>query len=352
MVRSGKIPHAMLFLGPAGCGKLALALAVAQYLLCQNRNKDDACGICPACLKAQKNIHPDIHFSFPTIGSKATSNDFLNKWREALQSPYFELNDWLQLMGAANQQGNITKDECLQIIKKISLKTFEGSHKVLIMWKPELLGKEGNRLLKLIAEPPANTVFILVAENQEDLLNTILSRCQLIKINALPPTEIERALIDRWQVEPALARSVASISEGNLGQAVKLSETNENDLSEMFLEWMRLCYKGNGVLLVKWVEKIAGIGRENQKQFIHYALHFMGELLRMKLIGNQGIKLAEKERETAKGMSQVIGLNQLENITQLLNDCYYHVERNANPKILFLDLSISVHNHFKSELVV
>ncbi len=349
MVSNGKIPHALLFLGPPGCGKLTLALALSQYVLCQNRTAEDACGQCPNCLKAQKYIHPDIHFSFPTIGSKATSNDFLDKWREALKTPYFELNDWLQLIGAENKQGNITKDECLQIIKKISLKVFEGSHKILIMWKPELLGKEGNRLLKLIEEPPSNTIFILVAENQEALLNTILSRCQLIKINALSEQEIKEALIKNWQVAPGRAEAVSTISEGNLGQAIKLADSNENDLSKMFLNWMRLCYMGNGVQLVKWVENIAKIGRENQKQFIHYALHFMGELLRVKLIGTRAVKLGEQERETAQKMSGVVGLNQIEHITELLNDCYYHIERNANSKILFLDLSISVHHHLKKK---
>ncbi|HHS96139.1 MAG TPA: hypothetical protein ENJ45_06070, partial [Phaeodactylibacter sp.] len=199
MAQNAQIPHAQIFFGPEGCGKLALALAFAQYVLCKNKSEADACGQCSACIKAEKLIHPDIHFSFPTVGTKMTSNHYLPQWRDALsQNPYLHANQWLQFIGAENKQGNINVDECNNIIKKLSLKTFEADYKIMIIWLPEYLGKEGNRLLKLIEEPPEKTLFILVAENQERILPTILSRCQLLKVYALSDDEIKSALQQKY----------------------------------------------------------------------------------------------------------------------------------------------------------
>ncbi|RMG84042.1 MAG: hypothetical protein D6714_08740, partial [Bacteroidetes bacterium] len=195
MAMSDRVAHALLFAGPGGSGSLSLALAFAQYLLCARPTPTDACGQCPHCLKAAKLIHPDIHFSFPTIGTNVKSDHFLPQWRQAMATnPYLSLNDWLQKIGAENKQGNINKEECLNIIRKMSLKTFESPRKVLIIWRPEFLGKEGNRLLKLIEEPPENTHFILVAEQPDQILNTILSRCQLFKIPALTDSDIVAGL--------------------------------------------------------------------------------------------------------------------------------------------------------------
>lgn len=198
MASGGRLPHALLFLGPQGSGKLSLAMALAQYLLCENPGADDACGQCNQCNKAGKLIHPDLHFSYPTIGTKAISDHFLVNWRQAMaDNPYLDVNQWLQGIGAENKQGNITKEECVNIIKKLSLKTFENNYKVLIMWLPEFLGKEGNRLLKVIEEPPESTIFILVAEDQELILNTILSRCQIVNIKALSDEEVTEGLVQQ-----------------------------------------------------------------------------------------------------------------------------------------------------------
>ena len=195
MVSSERIPHALLFLGPEGCGKLTLALALARYLLCERPSAGDCCNECSACLKTGKWIHPDLHFSIPTVGPKATSEAFLTHWRQALaENPYQNVNQWLQRIGAENKQGNITKEECVNIVRKLSLKTVEGRYKILIMWLPEYLGKEGNRLLKLIEEPPADTFFFLVAERQELILNTILSRCQLVHVQPLPDELVAEAV--------------------------------------------------------------------------------------------------------------------------------------------------------------
>ena len=352
MADTDRIPHAQLFLGPPGSGKLALAIAFAQYVLCENRREDAACGQCPACSKNQKLIHPDVHFSFPFIGSKNTSNTFMEDWRKAIiHNPYQDVHQWLQLIGAENKQGNINKEECLNIIRKLSLKSFESKYKVLIMWLPEYLAKEGNRLLKLIEEPPDNTLFILVAENQELILNTILSRCQIVKVNPLSDEEVIEGLVQNAGIDSVTARSIAHIANGNYNEALKLVDHKENDNAKLFLEWMRKCYQGNGVELVKWVENFAGIGRENQKHFVRYALHFMREYMMVKLTGRQNVRLQETELKTAVKLTKVIEFEQIRKISELLDDCFYYIERNANPKILFLDASINMNKILKTKVM-
>ena len=237
MGRSDRMPHAQIFLGPTGCGKLALALAFAQYVLCIDKQENDSCGKCTNCIKSAKLIHPDIHYSYPTVGTKVVSTNLLTEWRSAiLEDAYMDVNQWLHHIGAENKQGNINKDECVSIIKKLSLKIFEGSHKILIMWLPEYLGKEGNRLLKLIEEPPENTLFILVAEEQEKILNTILSRCQIVKINRLQDEQIVQYLANEKGVDEAKASSVAHLADGDLGSAKKLLDNTENNNALLFLE--------------------------------------------------------------------------------------------------------------------
>ncbi len=350
---SGRIPHAQLFLGPAGSGKLALAIAFAQYVMCENKTDGDACGQCNSCTKAGKFIHPDIHFSFPFIGAKNTSNNFLEDWRKAIgENPYLDINQWLQFIGAENKQGNINKEECINILRKLSLKSFESTYKILVMWLPEYLGKEGNRLLKLIEEPPENTLFILVAENQELILNTILSRCQIVKINQLSDEEVIEGMILKFEIEAEKAKSIAHLANGNFNEALKIIENQENDNSKLFLEWMRKCYKGNGVELVAWVEKFAAIGRENQKQFLRYALHFMREYLVVKMTGNENVRLQADELKTAINLTKVIGFEQIQKITKLLDDCFYYIERNANPKVLLLDASINMNKILKTKVLV
>ncbi len=349
MVQQQRIPHAQLLLGAPGCGKLSLALAFAQYVLCENPSEDDSCGTCSACRKAEKLIHPDIHFSYPVVGSKMTSVHFLENWRTAFaQNPYMNVNQWLQQIGAENKQGNINKDECVSIIKKLSLKTFEGSHKVLILWLPEFLQKEGNRLLKLIEEPPENTLFLLVAENQELILNTILSRCQIVKINPLKDEEVLKALEEKAAIPQSELEAVVHLANGNMNEAQQLLMQNENNNAKLFLDWLRKCYKGNGMEMLTWVEQFASVGRENQKHFLRYALHFLREYMNLKLTGSNRIRLRAEELQTAQKMTKVIEFEHIEQIAKLFDDCSYYIERNANPKILFLDASITLHKILKT----
>ena len=353
MIASDRMSHALLFLGTEGSGKLALALAFAQYVLCTDKQENDSCGKCSNCIKSAKLVHPDIHYSYPSVGSKSVSTNWLVEWRKAIEAnPYLNSNQWLQFLGAENKQGNITKDECVEIIKKLSLKIFEGSHKILIMWLPEYLGKEGNRLLKMIEEPPPNTLFILVAENQEMILNTILSRCQIVKINQLPDEAIIEALIKKQNLTQEKAAAVAHLAEGNFNEALSLLENTENDNAILFLEWMRLCYVGNGLKLMNWTDRFSKIGRENQKHFLKYGLHFMREYMLLKLTGAGNVRLLPNELKTAQNLTKIIEWDQVEAISKLFNDCAYYVERNANPRILFLDASLQLHQILKTKVAV
>lgn len=336
-----RLPHALILLGPAGSGSLALALALSQYILCENKTPEDACGQCPACLKTGKLIHPDVHFSFPSIGTGATSETFLKQWRSALEhNPWLDVNDWLQSIGAENKQGNITKEECVNIIRKFSLKTFEAKHKILIQWLPEYLGKEGNRLLKLIEEPPENSIFILVAEDTELILNTILSRCQLIKIPALDDTDVVAGLLQKSELKQEEAASIAYLANGNFNEALRMAAHKDNDHSALFLDWMRRCYKGDGPEMLDWVERFAKLGREGQKYFLQYALHFLREFIVLKITGKSAVRLQHSELETAQRLAAVLSFEQVEEIVHLLTENAYFIERNANPKILFLDACI------------
>lgn len=348
MIQSDRLPHALLLLSAPGSGGLVLSLALAQILLCENQDGHNACGNCSHCKKVARWIHPDLHFSFPTVGTNAISDHFLPQWREVLaENPYLEINDWLQHIGAENKQGNINKEECRNIIRKLSLKSFESPRKIMIIWLPEYLGNEGNRLLKLIEEPPEETTFILVAENQELILNTILSRCQLVKINPLQDEEVAQGLEQRKGMPKEKAEAIAQLAAGNFNDALKATEQAESDQAVRFLDWMRRCYKGQARELVEWVDGFSGQGRENQKHFLRYALHFWREFLVLKTMGPEQVRLREREKLTAQGMAKVIEIPQLEAIVGLLDECTFHIERNAHPKLLFLDTSIQINHIIK-----
>jgi len=288
-------------------------------------------------------VHPDLHFSFPTVGANVISDHHIADWRAALaENPYLDVNQWLQRIGAENKQGNINKEECVSIIKKLSLKAFEGRYKILVMWLPEYLGKEGNRLLKLIEEPPDDTLIILVAENQELILNTILSRCQLVKVNRLNDEEVEEGLVRLKKLAQDKARSIAHLAAGDFNEALNIAAQPLKDNSNLFLDWLRKCYQGNGVEMAAWTETFADLGRENQKQFLQYALHFMREYMLLKTTGNDQVRLLPEELKTAQNLSKIIGFGQIERITKLFNDCSFYIERNANQKLLFLDASIQL----------
>lgn len=348
MAAADRLPHANLLLAPPGAGGLPAALAVATLLLCEDRRGpggDTACGHCRACRKTAGYVHPDLHFAFPTVGSRTNSDPFLPQWRTALgEAPYLEANDWLQRIGAENKQGNITRDACANIVRKLNLKIFEGRYKIMLIWLPEYLGNEGNRLLKMIEEPPANTIFLLVTERLELILNTILSRCQLTKL--APPTAAELAAgLEATGTPPATAAAAARLADGNYNLARALAGNEAVDHGPRFLSWMRACFQGSAGKLTEWTTDFAKIGRENQKHFLRYALHFWREFLLLSVTGNAGgrVRLPAAELESARKMLPLVDAEQLAEITTILSECTEYVERNANPKILFLDAGIRIH---------
>ena len=390
LLQHNRLSHALLFLGKEGSGALPLALAFAQYVVCEKANPKkavtspgpslfgedpsfakaaedeltsdnrqlttDSCGTCPACLKAQQLVHPDIHYSYPTVtkkpGEKPIATDFITEWREFIKlNPYGNLFDWIEMIKEKeNSQGKITARECDEIIKKLSLKSFESEYKVLVMWMPEELDKEGNKLLKIIEEPPANTLFILVAENEELVLPTILSRCQLVKIPALDNSDIEEALISRNKTEPAIARQVAGVSEGNYREALQLVQHAEEDWQSLLRDWLNAILKGGPVAQTKWVEEISRMGREKQKQFLRYFNHLLELAIHYRIRG-EALKIAEKENDFAARLNKFSTIEQQEAIIEELDKASYYIERNAHGKMLFHALTIKLYHIIQDKVV-
>lgn len=387
LVQQNRLSHALLFLGKEGNGSLALAFALAQYITCRplpvettdlfagpslfgdepektpgltqtDLKKTDSCGICSSCTKANKLIHPDIHFSYPVItkksGDKPKSTDFIHEWREFItQFPYGNAFDWLQFIGAENKQGNITAEECHDIIRKLNLKSFESEYKILIIWMPEYLGKEGNKLLKLIEEPAPNTLFILVAESESQILPTILSRCQLVKIPALEKTTIEKNLIEEKKCERELANQVAGLSYGNYREALHLMLHADEDWQHLLKEWISSFYRPNLIAQVKWVDEIGHLGREKQKQFLRYFNHMLEQAIRVRVFTEanmeNNITMTDNDKDFAMRLNKISGYEQQKAIIEELDRASYYIERNANAKILFQALTIKlghiIHNN-------
>jgi DNA polymerase-3 subunit delta' len=345
-VAENRISHAQLFLSCDGSGALLLAIAYAQYINCLDKQTDDSCGVCSSCRKYERYIHPDLHFSYPFFASKdvKTAVDVLEEWRSMLLADaYFDMDIWRSKLSAENKQANINIAECHDIIKKLSYKAFEAETKVLIMWLPEYLDKEGNSLLKIIEEPPQNTLFILVANNQEQILSTLLSRTQIVKIPKLSHATVETYLMEGHGVSENQATEYSFLADGNLIEAKSLVANTHNENADKFAEWLRMGY-GNRVLdLTAFVEQIAGWGRENQKNFLKYGISFLRECSLLLSGADELVKLPARALETAKKLStHVLDLNMADAIIAELEKAHYHIERNANPKILFLDVSLQL----------
>ena len=388
MLQQNRLSHALLFLGKEGSGALPMALAFAQFIVCENNGINirkkvepaasslfgkpaieppqtnneqpvtDSCGICPACIKAAKLIHPDIHFSYPTVpqktGDKPISTDFITQWRDFICKHLYGNNyDWLQHIGAENKQGNITSYECNDIIRKLSLKSFESPYKILIMWMPELLGKEGNKLLKLIEEPPPDTLFILVAENEALILQTILSRTQLIKVPWLTKQDIEDALNERETISTTKAQQIAGGCEGNYHEALQQLQHSDDDWEVLLRSWLNTILKGGPTTQVKWIEDIAKIGREKQKQFLSYFTQLLQQSIRLSVSQH-----AQSENEGMANIDFALRLNKLCNLSQQeaiaeeLDKAAYYIERNANAKMLFHALTIRLYHIISNNSVI
>jgi len=388
LVQHNRLSHALLFLGKEGNGSLQLAIALAQYLTCEKANpkkqipgshislfgeislssnesvgappqqpatSNDSCGICSSCIKASQLIHPDIHFSYPVVtkksGSPPISTDYISEWREFIKNyPYGNVYDWLQFIGAENKQGNITAQECNDIIRQLNLKSFESEYKILVLWMPEYLGNEGNKLLKLVEEPPPNTLFVLVAENESLILPTIVSRCQLIKIPALETIDVQEALVNRHKTSAEIARQAAGVSEGNYREALQLIQHADEDWQSLLREWLNAILKTGPVAQTKWVDEISRLGREKQKQFLRYFNHLLEQAIRFKLMGDN-IYLPETERDFANRLNRIAGIAQQKAMIEELDKATYYIERNANAKIQFHALTIKLYHIIQDKIV-
>src|SRR3984885_13166305 len=330
-VNENRVSHAQLFLGPGGSGSLPLAVAYAQYLCCEDKQPDDSCGVCASCLKYQKLVHPDLHFSYPFFAKDKndTALTFIEQWREAfLANPYISLDIWRGYLDAENKQANINIAECHQIIKKLSFKPFESTYKVLILWLPEYLDREGNALLKIIEEPQPNTLFVLVAQNQDQILNTILSRTQLIKIPALGFEEIRDYLVEKHSQTDEAASQIAYLCNGNLAEALSMLEEETNSFHGQFVQWLRLCFANKGTEIVAFVDQLSKMGRENQKNFLRYGINFIRECCLLLSGAASLVHLPAQEFETAQKMTKVMDINLAQGIINELEKAHYHIERN------------------------
>lgn len=353
-VKEGRISHAQLFLGAEGSGNLPMAIAYAQYIACENKGDNDSCGTCSACVKFEKLAHPDLHFVFPvatnkTITKEPVSANYINEWRELNleNNSYIFLAQLQDKLDTENKQLLISKNESAEILKALSLKTYEAEYKVMIIWYPEKFNiASANKLLKIIEEPPAKTLFILVAHDAEQIINTILSRTQLVKVGRIEEQELQNELVDKFKVEPTTAHNIAQISDGNYIKAKQLIEhaDTEESYHQLFVTWMRSAFKGDVAGLITWTEQIAlaSFGREKQKQFLKYGLHLFRESLMTNYGDNSLNRVAQNEAKFLQNFAPYIhGANCLP-IIELFNDAVYHIERNANPKILFLDVSLKL----------
>lgn len=344
MVKDSRVPHALMFSGPEGSGNLPSAFAFIQYIFCTNKQLTDSCGQCPSCIKTAKLIHPDLHLVFPITKSKhiKTSNDLVKEFRETfLETPYLSLNDWFNSLNAENKQPIIPTDEANDILKKLSYTSYEGGYKVMLIWQPEKMNTESaNKLLKILEEPPEKTLFILVCNHPEQLLATIISRVQQIIFYKLTSDDISNGLVHNYQCLPDVAKQVALLSDGSYREAQLLIQHNDSGTNflQNFRSFMLIALKFDAPKAVTWVDDNAKNGREKQKQFLQYALEIFRDCLMLNYGSADLIRLSGEEKEFITKFSRFIHQRNYEKLMEEFNSSFFYIERNANPKILFMDL--------------
>ena len=354
---NGRIPHAQLFVGPEGSGTLPMAIAYAQYVLCNNANGENDNGNVACNLKFENYSHPDLHFAFPVttndkVKSHPVSNHFMQEWRQLLkEQPYGNLFDWYQFLGVDNKQGQIGVDESIDIVKSLALKSYEGGYKVMIIWMAEKMNASAaNKLLKLIEEPPNKTLFLLIAEDEEQIINTIRSRCQILHFPPLAESAIQNAILKQYNIETAAATKIAHLANGNYNKACDLvyHDSEDTQFETWFVFWIRSAFKAKGNKaaihdLISWSEEIAKTGRETQKQFLHYCLDFFRQALLMNYKADSLVFMETKsESFKLENFAPFVHDANILEISDELQDAIYHIERNGNSKIILTDLSIKL----------
>lgn len=351
LVREDRTPHAMMLFGPEGTGKLALALAMTQYLACNDRQEDDACGVCPSCIKFGKLVHPDLHFVVPVLktGSMTAppvSDDYAVEWREALLTDlYLTESQWYESLGAENKQGIINVKESENIIRKLAFKPYESDYRMVVIWLPEKMNQPAaNKLLKLIEEPPEKTLILMVSEHTNKILPTILSRTQLFHVPPISGADLREGLMklgqaDQQQIEDAVLRA-----NGNMSTALQTLRQDdvERQHFELFTELMRLSYARDIVQINGWVERVAGMGRERQKQVIDYSLRLLRENFILHMENDSLNYMSAKESEFSRKFSPFIHEGNVHALAETFTLAGNHIEANGNARIILMDLSIRV----------
>lgn len=346
----GRIPHAQLFCGPEGAGKLPLALAYAKYLCCTNSGPEGACGTCPSCVKWNKLVHPDVHFMFPIVksakGKKEVCDDYLADWRHLLMNnPYFALPHWLSAMGAENGQALIYARESDEITRKLSLKSVEGGYKITIIWLPEKMHEAcANKLLKLLEEPPEKTLFLLVSEMPEQLLSTILSRTQRFSVPRIAEADIALALRDKYAVQSADADAIAHMANGSFVKALETISLNEENqlFFDLFVSLMRLAWQRKIRELKQWSEQVAGLGRERQKNFLDYCQRMIRENFIYNLHQPEMNYLTRPEENFAIRFAPFVNERNVVGIMEELSEAQLHIVQNVNPRMVFFDFALKM----------
>lgn len=354
-VQRNHVAHAQLFSGVEGSALLPMALAFASYLNCESPTDEDSCGECSSCSKSLKYIHPDIHFVFPVsstekiTGKDVVSKSYLPAWRNFLvENPYGNTVDWAIAFGGENKQLNISRQESREMIDALSLKAFEGKFKVMIVWVPEKMHPAAaNGILKILEEPAANTVFILASPHKEQLLKTIRSRTQLVRIPPFNNSELSHILENEYSIENKKANQLAHLADGSLRAALKIHEEADFNLHAMFIDWMRNCFAHNFVALSSDADRFAGLSKSAQKTLLLYGL----EILRESLVAGQGeeklLRMTGDEMVFVKNFSKTLSTELIDRLASQLSESHYHLERNASAKIVFMNLSIVFSTSFK-----
>ena len=354
-VKNDKIAHAQLFIGNKGSANLALAIAFAQFLNCQKRNELDSCNECHSCLMYNTLTHPDLHLIFPVLKinniKKPVSDNFVNEWRQlVLENPYISISEWYGNFNTGNKQGGIYKDEAELLQKKIALRNYESQYRVVLIWFPEKMNlTTSNKLLKLIEEPPKGTYFIMISENTNEILPTIISRLQTIKVNPFKTEDIVEYLYIKKEISNEIGKKIAQISNGDINKALKISDTEigDNDFLKGFQRWMQICYKNNIIELSNWNENVVKQSRENQKSFLVYSLKIIRSAFILGRKAGKNLNVTKEEKEFISNFYPFVNENNIIDIFESIEKAIFAITRNANSKIVFYELSLQMMRFLK-----
>ncbi len=352
LISGQRVPHALLLAGAPGSCQLWYAMALSAALQCESPSGGEACGSCSACHKTHRGIHPDIHVYFPFVRQekeKSRMADYTEEFRQiSLKKPYMDSEEWFAAMNAERKSANITAETCRDILGQLSLMRYEGKYKVIVLWLPEYLDKEGNILLKQLEEPEENTVIILASENQEAILPTILSRCQILRTYPVPEEQIAGYVhsLGTGQEDSA---EVAWLSGGSLPAALRMAEEGEHLSGQLFLDWLRTCYQGRPGDMADRADRFEALTRNEQKRFFRYGGHFLQQALHALYLDAPQLRLSASEAVAVQKMKPILHVDLVSGISRKLDEAALAIERNANPKVLFLALSIGIHRMWRGK---